>query len=226
MFIDNYSQLARFFVKQKYKRKFRIYSVSEPLPLVFLWPQLQIICCYIARYYVRKWHVRLAVMKNLGLSHHSPHEIIAPHYGINTKIAGAIDCLTTKLWGTIVGKTQKFMLTKLKGGGQNRIDPKFHIWPVLSIPGISYKKLNRYLAPFIVVVAVVKASGYFHWGVNPSVYQSISVYLFPVLTRSTFAHHSPGALVKLINFLWSIPRGSSENYQAQTLKPTHVTSKH
>ena len=28
------------------------------LPPVFLRPQLQIICCYIARYYVRKEHVR------------------------------------------------------------------------------------------------------------------------------------------------------------------------
>ena len=34
-------------------------------PSVFYDPQIQIICCYIAHYYVIKWHVRLGVMKNL-----------------------------------------------------------------------------------------------------------------------------------------------------------------
>ena len=39
-----------------------IYSVSTPPPPP---PQFHMICCYIARYYVRKWHVRLGVIKNL-----------------------------------------------------------------------------------------------------------------------------------------------------------------
>ena len=50
----------------------------------------------------------------------------------------------------------------------------------------------------VVVVVIVHASGYCPWGVNPSVYQSISVYRFQVATCSTFAHYSPGALVQLI----------------------------
>ena len=50
------------------KTNFR--SVSQrppppPPPLVLLPPKLQIICCYIARFYVRKWHVRLRVIKDL-----------------------------------------------------------------------------------------------------------------------------------------------------------------
>ena len=50
----------------------------------------------------------------------------------------------------------------------------------------------------MVIVLVVQASGYCPWGVNPSVYQSISVYLFQVVTCSTFAHYSPSELGQLI----------------------------
>ena len=51
------------FLESKLPEKKGIYSVSPPS--VFYDPQLQIICCYIARYYVRKWHVHLGGIKNL-----------------------------------------------------------------------------------------------------------------------------------------------------------------
>ena len=51
---------------------------------------------------------------------------------------------------------------------------------------------------------VVQASGYCPWGVNPGFCQSISVYLFPVVTCSTFAHYSPGALVQLIKIFCEV----------------------
>ena len=50
-------------LKNAHEKTFWIFSVSAPQ--CFLWPQLQMTCCNIARYDVREKHVRLVVIKDL-----------------------------------------------------------------------------------------------------------------------------------------------------------------
>ena len=57
--------------------------------------------------------------------------------------------------------------------------------------------MYKLLTAFI-IVKVVQAPGFRSWGVNPSVHQSNSVYLFPAVTCSTFSKCSPGTFVQLI----------------------------
>ena len=51
-----------------FKALFCFAPPHPPPPSVFYDPQLQIICCYIARYYVKKEHVRLGVIKRFMLT--------------------------------------------------------------------------------------------------------------------------------------------------------------
>ena len=65
--MSDFVWLCDFWCQNYLREKSDLFCFGTPPPSAFYDPQLQIICCYIARYYVRKEHVRRGVIKNFCL---------------------------------------------------------------------------------------------------------------------------------------------------------------
>ena len=117
---------------------FGIYSVPPPPPSVFYDPQLQIICCYIARYYVRKWHVRRGVIKNLCSLRWGGGERIDPLFDLKKIRSKEFVNQIAALWQQLTEKTHKFTFSS-----KSKFD----------FSAISKKNWNLFPLPFFIILS-------------------------------------------------------------------------